>query len=255
MVAHGSEFADTNDHTGERKSDDKVITVQTVRDVKRPDNAKEGNFRFPPNIHHDEAFNAPEGWNDCWWGRDSNPEPKKASTPATRDTTVRDDLLCIHTSRLDVGNDVITSCETVSGAINHLASSGGQTTTKPAEVMPSGHGLVRYPGNNPMSMNHEDDHSDLESIMSDAEWKTLAEYSNLHEFSFEEWIDELLGGRIQEGPPLDCVVARRFVDMSTGKMLAINNEEQYRVPFAFVDDRVDESKPFLHIELEMKTLL
>jgi hypothetical protein len=100
LVSHVSEFADSNYHTGRRESDNKFITVQMVRDVKRPDNLKEGNFRFPLVAHHDQAFNAPEGWNDCWWGIDGDPEPPIVTKTTTRESSDQDDLLRIHTSHL-----------------------------------------------------------------------------------------------------------------------------------------------------------
>jgi hypothetical protein len=101
----------------------------------------------------------------------------------------------------------------------------------------------------------DDDKSDLDSMMSDADWKTLEEYSNLREFAYEEWTDELLRGRVRDRPPLDCIVARTFFDMSTGELLVLGGVGQYRVPCAFVDDRVDKSKPLSPIDLGQRILL
>jgi hypothetical protein len=63
--------------------------------------------------------------------------------------------------------------------------------------------------------------SDLESVLTTAEWAKLEDMSNLHEFSHATWTDELFqtqisNKRIGEGPPTNSVAARTFLDLATG---------------------------------------
>jgi hypothetical protein len=114
LVARVNGFADMNYHTGERESDNNVITVQMVRDVKRPDNVKDGNFRFPLKQHNGKAFTTPEGWVDCWWGQEMAQEPTSGKpSVANTNTTAQDDLLRIHTAHLDVGDGAMPSLDNV----------------------------------------------------------------------------------------------------------------------------------------------
>jgi uncharacterized membrane protein len=64
IVARMEEFASMNYHTGHRTEDNKFIRTQIAREVFRPGEIKEGNFRFPFNMEYDVAFNNPEGWVD-----------------------------------------------------------------------------------------------------------------------------------------------------------------------------------------------
>jgi hypothetical protein len=66
LVAHMRQSTTMNYHAGRRKDNDKTIAIQIVRDVRRMDNTKDGEFRFPLKEHYDCAFNTPEGWLDCW---------------------------------------------------------------------------------------------------------------------------------------------------------------------------------------------
>jgi hypothetical protein len=90
----------------------------------------------------------------------------------------------------------------------------------------------------------------LESVLTTAEWAKLGNMNNLREFSYVVWTDELFQGqifelstderwhnkRIGEGPPVNLVVARTFLDVATGRMCEIDNEEVYRAAYEQVED-------------------
>jgi hypothetical protein len=92
--------------------------------------------------------------------------------------------------------------------------------------------------------------SDLESVLAAAEWAQLEDMSNLREFSYVVWPDTLFRGqifelstdarypnkRIGEGPPMNLVVARTFLDVATGRICEIDNKELYRAAYAQVEN-------------------
>jgi hypothetical protein len=60
--------------------------------------------------------------------------------------------------------------------------------------------------------------------------------TNVREFAYDDWVKEVFQGCIDKGPPMALVVARTFVDMSTGQILTLDGIEQYWVPYAHAPD-------------------
>jgi hypothetical protein len=93
IVSRVGEFATMNYHTGRRREDDKFITAQVAREVFRPGDIKEGDFRFPLNVEYDMAFDAPEGWVDSWCGpKPTLCMPAVDEKEETAETTPEEDL-------------------------------------------------------------------------------------------------------------------------------------------------------------------
>jgi hypothetical protein len=119
---------------------------------------------------------------------------------------------------------------------------------KPAVMVPTETGFVTIrPQLEAIDAANE---SDPESVLTTAEWATLEEMSNLREFSYATWTDELFQGqifelfsdarfpneRIGEGPPMNLAVARTFLDMAAGRILEIDEEEQYCATYVQVKE-------------------
>jgi hypothetical protein len=134
------EFRDMNYHTGERKSDNKVIRIQHVRDVYRKDATTDAPFEFPLKPHHDEAFDTPDGWLNSWWRND----PSAAQIVVPDDKGAADELQHAHMAGRDDEEHLLpdrshqdwlapsSDVRTVKGERNE------DITIRPSIVIPSG---------------------------------------------------------------------------------------------------------------------
>jgi hypothetical protein len=242
LVSHIRQFATTNYHSGKREEDDKTIVVQFVRDVQRVDPSPHAPFAFPLKKHHDAAFNMPEGWLDSYWRE----QPPLCVMPTDDDeqtgNPIVDDLLRSQKDHLD------DAPEPLPAPAPPMGVETGWSEPKPAVMVPT---ETRFVTIRPQLETIDTaNKSDLESVITTAEWAKLEEISNLREFLYATWTDELFRGqifelssdarfpnkRIGEGPPMNLVVARTFLDMATGRILETDEAEQYRAPYVQVED-------------------
>jgi hypothetical protein len=93
-------------------------------------------------------------------------------------------------------------------------------------------------------------YSDLESVLTTAEWAQPGDMSKLHEFSYVVWTGTLFQGqifelstdvrypskRIGEGPPMNLVAAGTFLYMATGRICEVDNEELSQATCAQVEN-------------------
>jgi hypothetical protein len=212
IVSHVRQFATMNYHTGRRKEDDKHVVIQLVREVQRFDPSIDTPFTFPLEKHHDEAFDAPDGWLDSYWREPPPPVVIPTGGDIHDDSAILDEWLSLPYP------------------IPPIAIDAGWIEPKPAVVVPTDTGFVTVrPQLEAVNMAND---SDLESALATAEWAQLENMRNLHELSYVVWIDELFQGqifelstderwlnkRIGEGPPMNLVVARTFLDVAIGRM-------------------------------------
>jgi hypothetical protein len=176
LVSHVRQFATTNYRAGKRKEDDKYIVAQSVRDVQRDDLSVDAPFTFPLEKHYDAAFNAPEGWLDSYW---REPPPPEIIPQAIQNNDVVPDeppppLLAPMPL---IGMDAATDAE--------------WSEPKPAVVVPTDTGFVTIrPQLEAIKIAND---SDLESVLTTAEWAQLEDMSNLHEFAYVVWTDAISG--------------------------------------------------------------
>jgi hypothetical protein len=135
------------------------------------------------------------------------------------------------------------------------ASRKADPPTKPAELMPSSKGFAAIISEGSYTQRPSDKDSDLDSVMSEADWETFESFYNLHEFQYEQWTQELHQGRLNNGPPLALVVAKTHIDMTTGEIFVIDGVEQYRVPHTFSVDEKTKGLLYSPIKWEAKTQL
>jgi hypothetical protein len=186
-------FTNANYHAGLRKEGDEIIVVQIARDVQRVRDAKDAEFRFPLEKHHDLAFDTPQGWLHSWW-RD---QPTMCRIPTAVDAGAHpstiDVMLRSHMAQIDADPDLPPDA----------AKPADKPRTTPAVVIPAGDGLVTLQPELAATECPTEEESDLESILSVAE--TLENMTNLRKYAFGNWMREVMQGRIGEGPPEKCV--------------------------------------------------
>jgi hypothetical protein len=214
-----------NYHTGHTKVTSKVAVIQIIRDVQRVDATKNAKFNFPLGEHYDEAFNAPEGWLDSSW-RDK-PTVYLAAMSDENPANKHDEDVPV--ADVDANAQV----------------SRDSSQILPAVVVPSGDGLVTIRTAIVTTTSPPDDVQDAEVELNADELLALDAMSNLHEFAREEWTTHVPLGRVGEwkdgkrkgeGPPIELVVARTFLDVTNGMIVSIGGRKQYRVPYVQVPD-------------------
>jgi hypothetical protein len=226
LVAHAREFATMKYHTGRRKSDDKVIRIQRVRDAFRKDKPTDAPFEFPLKSYHDEAFHTLDGWLDSWWHYD----------PSVSQIVVPDDTAEVLSAADELqharmaGRDDEAYLPPDRSHQDWLAPPGDVRNAKgkrnkdnaihPAIVIPSGNGLVTVA---PERIELEctdrptDDAEGPDSALSDTEWEAVESMGNLLEFAYGKWTNVLIRGQMPDGPPMELVAA-----ISNGEILTVN---------------------------------
>jgi hypothetical protein len=249
LVAHTRQFTNMNYHTGHRKDNDETIVIQIVRDVPRIDEAQDAQFRFPLEEHYDRAFNTPEGWLDSWWREQPTMCRIPTAACAGDHPSTIDVMLSSHMVQIDVDPDIPPDSsrplDISFGVQDSDDAKMEQPRITPAVVMPAGDGLVTIQPELAATECPTEEGSDLEHLLTDAEWATFEKMTNVREFAYDNWMQEVMQGRVGEGPPekrigerppMALVVARTFLDMTTGQILTINGVEHYRVPYVQVPD-------------------
>jgi hypothetical protein len=128
-------------------------------------------------------------------------------------------------------------------------SSTGNHVPKPAQLVPAGAELVAIFREMSDADCRADDDSDLDGLMSETDWETYDAYSNIHDFQYTKWTNELLRVRIDKGPPLGYVVAKTFVDVNAGKIRTLEGVEQCRTPYDWNATNDAEGEPYTPIPL------
>jgi hypothetical protein len=140
--------------------------IQLVGDVQRVDPSIDTPFTFPLKKRHNAAFNAPEGWLDSYWHEPPPPEVILAGGDAHADGAI------IHEKQPLSPPPPIPSIEI----------DAGWSEPKLAAVVPTDNGFVTIrPQLEAVDVAND---SDLESVLTTAEWAKLENMSNLHEFSY-----------------------------------------------------------------------
>jgi hypothetical protein len=196
LVARKRQFTTMRYHAGRRKDDDKTIVIQMVRDVRRMDNTKDGEFRFPLNEHYDRAFNTPEGWLDSWWREQPTicriPTPDDKSDPLN----ASNEILRVRVTHLGADPDGLPDSAKTPPHISNFPSGVQDSTSgskdlvcvEAAVMIPAGNGSVTITPEIAGAERPTDDGSDLGSVLSDAESEALEAVTNMHEFAYDDWM-------------------------------------------------------------------
>jgi hypothetical protein len=142
------EFADMNYHTGQRKGDGKIITIQQCANVYRDDATTDALLDFPLEEKHTLAFDAPDGWLDSWWhsdvdavglivlDEDGGPESAADEMRHGRNAFIEVE---VHLLPDRTHREWLDSSE---GAFIEKSEDDKDVTVRPAIMVPSGSGLV-----------------------------------------------------------------------------------------------------------------